>query len=186
MQSDMHYTTCTIGMRCHVSASGSVVPSMVLRYWHDRRVRKRTNQHGNGFALVTFIAVVCLRSTSTYSHTTFGFATARPPLNTECCVGLAPCAFGNAASSLRCAHWSAASLLAIVHRHCFATDTARLPWSDAGHAEPNPEPFYHSLLYLPYFSFPPRLRIRSVRTRPRSRSLDKPLVVLGVYATLLS
>ena len=156
---------------------------MVLRYWHDRRVGKGTNQHGNGFTLATFIAVVRLRSTSTNSHPTIGFATARPPLNAECCVGPAPCAFGNATSSLRCAHWSTASVLAIVYRHCFATDTARLPWSDAGHAEPNSEPLYHSLLYPPQFSFPPRLRIRSVHTRPRSRSLDKPLVVLRVYTT---
>ena len=170
----MHYATCTIGIRSHVSATGSVVPSMVLRYWHDCRVGKGTNQHGNGFALSTFIAVVRLRSTSTYSHPTFGFATARPPLNAECCVGPAPCAFGNATSSLRCAHWSAASALALVYRHCFATDTARLPWSDEGHAEPNSEPLYRSLLYPPYFSFPPRFRIRSVHTRPRSRSLDKP------------
>ena len=150
---------------------------------------KGTNQHGNGFALATFIAVVRLRSTSTYSHPTFGFATACPALNAECCVGPAPSAFGNATSSLRCAHWSAASVVAIVHRHCFATDTARLPLSDAGHAEPNPEPnpepLYHSLLYLPYFSFPSLLRIRRVHTRPRSRSLDKPLVVLGVYTTMV-
>ena len=111
-------TTGTIGIRCHVSANGSVVPPMVLRYWHDLRVGKGTNQHGNGFALGTFIAVVRLRSTSTYSHPTFGFATARPPLNAECCVGPAPCAFGNASSSLRCAHWSAASVLAIVYRPC--------------------------------------------------------------------
>ena len=185
----MHCITCTIGIRCHVSANGSVVPPMVLRYWHDRRVGKGTNQHGNGFALATSIAVVLLRSTSTCSHPTFGFATARPPLNAECCVGPAPCAFGNgvtvATSSLRCAHWSAASVLAIVYRHCFATDTARLPWSDAGHAEPNSEPLYDSLLYPSYFSFPPRLRIRSVHTRPRSRSLDKPLGVLGVYTTYI-
>ena len=157
---------------------------MVLRYWHDRRVGKGTNQHGNGFALATFIAVVRLRSTSTHSNPTFGFATARPPLNAECFVGPAPCAFGSATSSLRFEHWSAASVLVIVHRHCFATDAARLPWSDAGHAEPNPEPLYHSLLYLPYFSFPPGLRIRSVPTRSRSRSLDKPLVVLGVSTTI--
>ena len=158
---------------------------MVLRYWHDRRVGKGSNQHGNGFSLATFTSVVRLRSTSTYNHLTFGFATARPPLNAECCVGPAPSVSGNATSPLRCANW-AANVLAIVHRHCFATDTARLPWSDAGHAEPNPEPLYQPLLYLPYFSFPPRLRIRSVPTRPRSRSLDKPLVVLGVYTTLVS
>ena len=157
---------------------------MVQRYWHDRRVRNGNNQNGNSFALAMFIAVVRLRSTPTYSHPTFGSATARRPLNAECCVGPAPCAFGNATSSLRCAQWSASSVLAIVHRHCFGTDTAHLPWSDAGHAGANPEPLYHSLLYLPYFYFPPRLRIRSVHTRPRFRSLDKPLVVLGVYTTV--
>ena len=44
VQSAMHLTTCAIGIRCHVSANGSVVPSMVLRYLHDRRVGKGTKQ----------------------------------------------------------------------------------------------------------------------------------------------
>ena len=131
------------------------------------------------------ISLVALHTT----HLFFGFAGLRflRPLCAAFCdqaTASQPCAFANATSSLRCAHWSAASVLDIVQRHCFATDTARLPWSDAGHAEPNPEPLYHSLLYLPYFSFPPRLRIRCVHTRPRSRSLDKPLSFLGVYTTV--
>ena len=154
----MHCTTCAIGISCHVSANGTVLPSMVLRYWHDYRVDKGTNQHENGFALAMFIAVVRLRYTSTYSHPTLGFATARPPLNAECCVGPAPCPFGNASPSLCCAHWSAASVLAILHQHRFATDKARLPWSDAGHAESYPSPLYH---YLPYLPFLPRFRLRT-------------------------
>ena len=100
---------------------------------------KGTNQHGNGFALSTYVLLL-LRRFTTYIHTTFGFATARLPLNEECCVGPAPCAFGNDTPSLRCAHCSAASVLAIVHRHRFATNRASLPWSDVGHAEPYPEP----------------------------------------------
>ena len=140
VKSAMHCTRCTIGICCHVTTNGSFVPSMVLRYWRDGRVGKETNQHGNGFALATYIGVVRRHSTSTYSHPTFGFATAGPPLIAECCVGPEPCAFGNATPSLRCAHWSAASLLAIAHRHRFATDKARLPSSRAGCAESYPEP----------------------------------------------
>ena len=48
---------------------------MVLRYWRDRRVGKWSNQNGNGFALSTFVLLFLLRFT-TYSHPTFGFATA--------------------------------------------------------------------------------------------------------------
>ena len=80
-----------------------------------------------------------------YSHPTFGFATARPPLNAEFCVCPAPWAFGNASSSLRCAHYSAADVLAIVHLHRFATHRASLPWSDEGHEEPYPKPALPSL-----------------------------------------
>ena len=72
---DANDTMCTIGIRCHVSANGSGVPSMVLRYWYDRRVGKGTNQHGNGFALSTYVFSLLLRFT-TYSHPTFGFAIA--------------------------------------------------------------------------------------------------------------
>ena len=38
-------------------------------------VGKGTNQHGNGFALSTYVLLLLLRFT-TYSHPTFGFATA--------------------------------------------------------------------------------------------------------------
>ena len=88
---------------------------MVLRYWHDRRVGKGTNKHGNGFALSTYVLLLLLRFT-TYSHPTFGFATAHA-LNVECCVGPdTPCAPVPPSPSLRCAHWSAASVLAIARR----------------------------------------------------------------------
>ena len=77
LQSAMHCTICTFAIHCLVSANGSVIPSMVLRYLHDRRVGKGTNQHGNGFALSTYILLLLLRFT-TYSHPTLGFATATP------------------------------------------------------------------------------------------------------------
>ena len=75
VQSAMHCTMCTMGIRGHISANGTVVPSMVLRYWHDRRVGNRTNQNGNGFALSTHVLLLLLRFTA-YSDPTFGFATA--------------------------------------------------------------------------------------------------------------
>ncbi len=74
VQSEMHCTTCTIVIRCHVSGNGTVVPAMVLRYWHDRRVGKGTNQHGNGFALQLHFIVAA--KVHYYSHPKFGFVTA--------------------------------------------------------------------------------------------------------------
>ena len=84
---DANDTISTIGIRCHVSANGPVVPPMILRYWHDRRVGKGTNQHGNRFALSTYVLLLLLRFTTTVTqrsgsrlcvhHSTQIFASAR-------------------------------------------------------------------------------------------------------------
>ena len=176
----MHCTTCTIDKRCHVSANGSVVPPMVLRYWHDRRVGKGTNQHCNGLALATFIAAVfvLLQLQSTYVRVT----TARPPLNAECCVAPAkPC--NSVSLTRRCVAHTGPLPVCYLYRidTVFVTDKARFAlFRRRTRATRTPSPLYHHTSYLP---FPSRFRIRTTDTRTRSRSLDKPPCVEGLYHT---
>ena len=131
MQSAIHCTTCTIGIRCHVSANGSVVPSMVLRYCHDLRVGKGTNQHGNRFALSTYVLLLLLRFT-TYSHPTFGLATVHPhstssdaSAGTVVHIGIGDFA-ASSGTPISC------QFVSITIRYRFRYRQARSPWSDAG------------------------------------------------------
>ena len=80
---------------------------------------------------------------------------ARLPLNAECCVGPASCAFGNATSSLRCAHWSAASVLAIARRQRCRYPIRHVclgPTQDTRGRIP--ESLYHSTHPSPFFPDP--------------------------------
>ena len=141
VQSAMHCTTCTIGIRCHVSANGSVVPSLVLRYWRDRRIGKGTY-------------VLLLLLNYTYSHPAFGFATAHAQstsrfasaqthralwyrLHCRCVANTVRC---------RCVSYSASTPLSLPYRHVCLGPTQ----DTRGRI---PESLYHPIPYLP---FPPR------------------------------
>ena len=96
--------------------------------WHDRRVGKGTNQHGNGFALSTYVLLLLLRLT-TYSHPTLGFATAHAHSTSSVASARTHRALSVPPTpSLGCAHRSAAGVLAIARRHrCrYTTDTLAL------------------------------------------------------------
>ena len=106
------------------------------------------------------------------------------PLNVECCVGPGtPCAPVPPSPSLRCANWSAASVLAIARRQrcrypigTFALVRRRT----RGAAFPNRSTTLPTSPFLPASG--------SVLPTPGHvlGPADKPLVVLGVYSTMKS
>ena len=117
VQSAMHCTTCTIGIRCHVSAirlrrtvDGTKVLARSPGGQGDQPTRQRfcaTNLRFIVVAKVHYIQSPNVRVRD-----------CARPLNVECCVGPdTPCAPVPPSPSLRCAHWSAASVLAIARRH---------------------------------------------------------------------
>ena len=156
---------------------------MVLRYWHNRRVGKGTNQHGNGFALSTYVLLLLLRF-NTYSHPTFGFATAHAhSTSIFASAGTVHLGISNFAASSRTPDrrtGSAAGVLAPTIRYRFRYRQPRSPWSDAGRfpAISNGS----TSLPFPPLSFPDPYQ----STPDTSRSVRINFLSLGIYTTLVS